>query len=244
MRYIFLRFPDGKHKAVTLSYDDGDVYDVKISEILEKYGMKCTFNIVSRQLRENGYNLRMSHEDIKKHILDKGHEVAVHGAQHRAEGKQRAIVGIRDVLDCRMDLEAAFDTIIRGMAYPDSGIREFTSGSADYPTVKQYLTDLDIAYARTVGNDNNSFALPTDWHAWMPTAHYKNPQIFEYIEEFNAISDSDKVYGARRYPRLFYMWGHGFELEGHNDWDRFEEFLKMMSGKADIAYLTNKEALL
>ena len=241
MRYVFLRFPDGKHKAVTLSYDDGDVYDIKISDILGKYGLKCTFNIVSRQMREQGYELRMSREDVKKYILDRGHEVAVHGAHHRAEGKQRAIVGIRDVLDCRMDLETAFDTIIRGMAYPDTGIREFTNGSADYPTVKQYLTDLDIAYARTLGGDNNGFAMPTDWHAWMPTAHHTNPQIFEYIEEFNGIVDSDTVYGARRQPRLFYMWGHGFEFERNNDWSRLEEICRALGGRDDVWYATNIE---
>ena len=47
------------------------------------------------------------------------------------------------------------------MAYPDSGITKFFSG-ASYPSVKNYLTELDIAYSRTLGGDNNSFKLPED----------------------------------------------------------------------------------
>ncbi len=44
--------------------------------------------------------------------------------------------------------------------------------------------------------------------------------------------------------KIFYVWGHSYEFDIYNTWDKFEEFLKMMSGKSDIAYLTNKEALL
>ena len=42
---LLMRFPEGKKKAVTLSYDDGVVSDIRLMEILNKYGLKCTFNI-------------------------------------------------------------------------------------------------------------------------------------------------------------------------------------------------------
>ena len=45
MRYRFLRFPEGKLKAVTFSYDDGVIQDIRFSEMLNKYSMKCTFNL-------------------------------------------------------------------------------------------------------------------------------------------------------------------------------------------------------
>lgn len=47
MRYRFLRFPGGKAKAVTFSYDDGDRGDIRLAETINKYGIKCTFNINS-----------------------------------------------------------------------------------------------------------------------------------------------------------------------------------------------------
>ncbi|MBQ4088130.1 MAG: polysaccharide deacetylase family protein [Clostridia bacterium] len=231
MRYFFLRFPGGKTKAVTLSYDDGCRDDIRMADTISKYGLKCTFNLTA--------NPAMTKEEIQEHILDKGHEIAVHGAQHRAEGLQRPAAGIKDVLDCRLYLEKTFDRIIRGMAYPDSGITRFGNGTS-YETVKQYLSDLGIVYSRTLAGDNNKFELPTDWHAWMPTAHHKNPQIMEYIKEFVEL-DIDGSYGARRYPRLFYIWGHSFEFERDENWELLDEIAEAISGKEDTWYATNME---
>ena len=44
--------------------------------------------------------------------------------------------------------------------------------------------------------------------------------------------------------QVFYVWGHAYEFDIHDTWGRFEEFLQMMAGRPDIAYVTNKEALL
>ena len=40
MRSVFMRYPDGKAKAVTFSYDDGNVQDKRLAELFDKYGMK------------------------------------------------------------------------------------------------------------------------------------------------------------------------------------------------------------
>lgn len=52
MNYRFLRFPDGKQKAVTFSYDDGCRDDIRLVEILNRYKIKCTFNINSACIPE------------------------------------------------------------------------------------------------------------------------------------------------------------------------------------------------
>ncbi len=230
-RYIFMRFPEGREKAVTFSYDDGCPEDIRTADTLAKYGLKGTFNF-------NG-DPHVTDEEVHKYILDNGHEIAVHGMYHRAEGMLRPIQGIRDVLDCRLCLEKKYDTIIRGMAYPDSGIARFYNG-ASYENVKQYLKDLDIAYARTLGGDNNRFELPTDWYAWMPTAHHNNPNIKEYIREFLEIHVNES-YDARRHPRLFYIWGHSYEFAHNNNWELLSEICEALSGKENIWYATNME---
>ena len=47
MIYHFMRYPGGKPKAVTLSYDDGVIQDIRMAQVLDKYGLKCTFNLCS-----------------------------------------------------------------------------------------------------------------------------------------------------------------------------------------------------
>jgi peptidoglycan/xylan/chitin deacetylase (PgdA/CDA1 family) len=233
--YKFLRFPGGKPKAVTLSYDDGWKADLRFSDVITEKGMKCTFNLCSFK-RIN----RLTKEEVKEYFLDRGHEIAVHCANHRAPGTLRSIEGIREVLDCRLELEETFDTIIRGMAYPDCGITLMENG-ATYENIKSYLSDLDIAYARTLGKDNTTFNLPEDWHAWMPSVHNTNPEVLDYIDKFLAIDISHKAYAARRNPRLFYMWGHTTEFESNNGWELLDKITDKLAGHDDIWYATNME---
>ena len=236
MRYVFMRYPGGKPKAVTFSYDDGVVQDRRLAEIFDKYGMKATFNFNTAGKRAP----KFTKEEIHEIFLSKGHEIAIHGADHRANGSMRPIEGIRDVLECRLELESLCGSIIRGMAYPDSGIT-LMGNFGSYEAVKNYLVELDIAYARTLGGDNNLFRLPEDFHAWMPTAHHKNSKMMEYIDEFLAIDTSKKAYCARRIPRLFYIWGHSYEFDRNDNWELIEEICQRLSGNEEIWYATNIE---
>ena len=207
-----------------------------LANLFTQYGLKATFNL-------NSYNLRgergLTPEEVEEHILKPGHEIAVHGLNHRAEGKIRPIEGIREVLDCRLELERIHGRIVRGMAYPDSGIRGFCN-EANYESIKHYLQDLDIVYARTLGGDNDGFLLPTDWHQWMPTAHHKNPNLKEYVDLFQK-DDPDSGYIANRHPRLCYIWGHSYEFDNDNNWELIEEICQKLSVQQDVWFATNME---
>lgn len=45
---------NGKMKALTFSYDDGNMADGRLIEILDRYGMKGTFNINTAKLPKEG----------------------------------------------------------------------------------------------------------------------------------------------------------------------------------------------
>ncbi len=236
MAALFMRYPGGKAKAVTFSYDDGVKQDKRLAEIFDKYGMKGTFNLNC----DRGQHKNFSSEEINEIFLSKGHEIAVHGALHKANGNLRSIEGIQDVLNCRLYLEERCGRIIRGMAYPDTGITQM-GNFTNYEQIKNYLTELDIAYSRTLGGDNNSFQLPDDFHAWMPTAHHNNPKIMDYIDEFLNLDISPKAYHARRIPRLFYIWGHSYEFDNCENWDHIENICKKFSESEEIWCATNIE---
>ena len=54
-----MRFLDQeKKKAVTFSYDDGVTQDVHLVELLNKYDLKCTFNINSQLLAPGSVTIR------------------------------------------------------------------------------------------------------------------------------------------------------------------------------------------
>lgn len=229
MHYRFLRYPGGKSKAVTFSFDDGCRQDIPMAVILDRHGIKCTFNLPGQ--------FHLTVDEIKTHLLDQGHEVAVHGQFHMAPGASRTVDAVQDILNGRLTLENALGRIIRGYAYPDTGITCFHNG-ASYENIRRILQDLGIVYARTLGGDSNAFRLPTDWYAWMPTCHHANPQTLAYAAEFMAL-DVDSQYCALRYPRLFYLWGHSYEFE--NNWAHLEEVCAALGGREDVWYATNME---
>ena len=236
MKYNFLRFPGGKEKAVTLSYDDGSKYDMKFLQIIEQYGLKCTFNLIGHKVEEEK---PLSQQLIRENMLEKGHEIAVHGYNHRAQNRIRPIEGIQDILDCRTALEKAFGIIVRGMAFP-AAVVDPAVEPEKYASVKHYAKDLEVDYIRSAKRDYGKFELPEDWYCWMPTAHHDSPNIMEHIENFNKLNLAE-VYVARRTPKLFFMWGHCKEFERNGNWEHLEEICKALGGKADTWYATNIE---
>lgn len=236
MRTVFMRYPGGKPKAVTFSYDDGVTQDERLALLFDKYGLKGTFNLNCERTRAHNY----TPEQLHRIYLEKGHEIAIHGAYHRPNGSLRPIEGIREILDCRLELEARTGKIIRGLAYADTGISKLSSVTT-YEKIKSYLTELDIAYARALGKDNDDFTLPADFHAWYPSVHSRSPKLIECVDNFLAIDISRSVYHAVRYPRLLYIWGHSYEFDKDNSWNTMEDVCRKLSGKEDVWYATNIE---
>ena len=236
MSHRYLRFPGGKLKAVTLSYDDGVSADLRLLEIMERYGIRGTLNVCTSFVGKEG---RLDYRDLAERVLARGHEVAVHGATHMAAGAAPTTTAlVREYYECRRDLEGALATVIRGMAYPNSGITLMHNGRT-YPEIRALLEGIGIAYARTLGGDNNRYLLPTDLYAWMPTAHHKNPNLLAWATEFATMAEPP--YCSARYPRLFYLWGHSYEFDRDNNWELLERFCDTVGGREDIYYATNIE---
>ncbi|MBR5438876.1 MAG: polysaccharide deacetylase family protein [Clostridia bacterium] len=241
MNYFHLRFPDGKFKALTISYDDGCKADERFIEVLNKYGLKATLNINSNYIpltEDSEYSKTRASFKALKEFMASGHELAVHGASHVANGRMTIQDGIANTLLGRRGIENAFNTIIRGMAYPDNGIN-----NPIYPTtkekVKEYLKDIGICYARSLGGDNDKFLLPDDWYEWMPTAHFLSKNLFDYLQAF--IDLKLPSYNAARGAKLFYLWGHSYEFDQKDLWGQLENFCQKASFKDDIWYATNIE---
>ncbi len=236
MRYRFMRFPGGKLKAVTFSFDDGCREDIKLAQLLDSYNCRCTFNVNSGFIKNPG-NKFLNLDEVKKYLADTHHEIAVHGDKHRAPGVNTPIDIIRDVLDCRTELENMFGKIIRGMAYPDSGISRFDNGTT-YEDVKRVLKDCGILYARSLKR-NDSFRLPIDWYNWEPTVAPGDTGYLELAEKFAALNE-DNCTNSKASPRIFYAWGHGYDID---TWlgEALHKLCAIIANKEDTWYATNME---
>ena len=232
MGKTYLRFPGFKLKALTLSYDDGSRQDKRLIEIMKKYGIKGTFNINSGLFDPEYTGVekgRMSKKEVLDLYTDSGMEVAVHGYHHLSLACVNNTIATKDVLTDRIELEKMFGKIIKGMAY--------ANGSYDDDVVA-ILENCGINYSRTVVSTEN-FNIPTDWLRLPATCHHNNPKLMEFAKKF--VEFKHQPYYWSNSPKLFYLWGHSYEFDTHDNWHVIEEFCKYVGNRDDIWYATNGE---
>ncbi len=218
-------------KALTFSYDDGVRQDARLAEIFNRYGLKCTFNINTGLLSpENRWTYRgadcihMTAEEIKASL--QGHELAVHGAEHLDLTALSYMQQRKELEQDKANILSIFGTEPKGMAY--------AYGNYNEQSLK-IEKECGIKYARTV-KSTHSFDLQSNLLEFNPTCHHNDERLFELAEQFLALPAST--------PALFYVWGHSYEFDGDGNWDRIEAFCRLVSGKPDIFYCTNSQALL
>ena len=231
MQRIDMRFPQGRAKALTLSYDDGVEQDIRLIDIMNCHGLKGTFNLNSGLFAPEGttypagqIHRRMSQKQCYEFYANSGQEVAIHGLNHPFLERLSQPAAMMEVIEDRRRLEEMFGGMIRGCAYP------FGTYSDE---VVEILRGAGIVYARTT-KSTESFDIPTDWLRLPATCHHRTPNLKQLTKKF--VEDT-----PARDPWLFYLWGHSYEFEGNDDWYIIEEFAKEIGGKQDIWYATNIE---
>lgn len=222
--YNFLRFPGFKDKAVTFSYDDGQIHDRRLVDIFNQYGLKCTFNLNSGWLDDN----HVQPSEFKSLYLDSSHEIAVHGLHHQPPVGLPELLVTQDIIEDRKNLEKYTGRIIRGAAYPYGAYNDI---------VVESLRACGISYCRTI-NATGSFEIPTDWIRLRPTCHHNDP-LLDFADKFLAPPLSPAFWFNN--PKLFYVWGHSFEFANNNNWHIIEDFAKKIGNRDDIWYATNIE---
>ena len=231
-------FNQGKMKAITFSFDDGVIQDIRMIELMNKYGLKGTFNLNSMLL----FNKRITNVRGKKicvYNVDRGdvksvyegHEVAVHTLTHPNLTECGTDEIIRQVEQDRLNLSELVGYEVVGMAYPCGGVN-------NDDRVAQIIKDnTGVKYSRTI-TTTQTFDLPENLYRFNPTAYYTQfDELYRLGERFLEMKPEK--------PQVFYIWGHTYDMDIENDyWVKVEEFFKFISNRDDIFYGTNKEVLL
>ena len=227
----FMRFPGGLGKALTLSYDDGIEQDVPLMEILDKYGIKATFNVNTGICPPDGHvypkgtiSRRLPLSKFKEIYGNTPHEIAVHAHTHPHLEFLPTVGVMTEILRNRDELEKIFGRVIRGMAYPYGTYND---------DVISVLKNANILYSRTVEN-TRKFDIPSDWLRLSATCHHKDKNLMALAEKFVSMNVTGEA-------QMFYLWGHSYEFEADDNWNVIEDFCKYVGGKDDIWYATNIE---
>ena len=228
---MYMKLKDGKSKVLTLSYDDGVVQDIRLIEILNKYGIKATFNINTglylpeEAIRERFYG-RMKLSEAKALYINSGHEVAVHSLSHPFLEKMKAQEIFTEIIEDRRNIERQYGTLAKGMAYP------YGTYNAE---VVSALESCGICYSRTT-KATETFNFPEKWLTLHPTCHHNNPRLMDLAKKF---AEEKSQYSGDNW--LFYVWGHSYEFDNNDNWEVIEKFAAYIGKREDIWYATNIE---
>ena len=214
-------------KIVSLSFDDGTIYDVKFIELLNKYNLKATLNLNSGIEDFVWYYndvFPIKRLKLREHVeLYKSHEIASHSLTHPYFSSLEESEVIRQVKEDIANLNEIFNIKVEGFAFPFHDQTE-----QNILTVKQ---NVELSYIR-YSCLKNDYIHKDRYHIHLNTL-YDDVDIYEKLEQY-AHTDVEKS--------LFVIAGHSYEFEVKNDWEKIEKLLKYLSENKDLTVLTLKEA--
>lgn len=218
MPRVVMTFPEGKHKVLTMSYDDGRAADRKLVQIFNENGIKGTFHLNSGLLGEGD---RIPADEVAS--LYQGHEVSTHTVTHPTIARSPKEQLVEEFVEDRKGLESIVRYPVRGSSYPNGSYSQ---------QIKEMLPFLGIEYSRTI-NSTSSFGMPDDFLEWNPTCHH-NHDVMSVAEQFVTLHKKQYLY-------MMYVWGHSYEFDNDDNWDVIENLCEYVGKRDDIWYATNIE---
>jgi peptidoglycan-N-acetylglucosamine deacetylase len=236
----------------TTSWDDGHHSDKRLSDLLNRYGVRGTFYVARDTID------RLSEEEIK--ILSNQQEVGAHTLTHRNLSELDINEVGKEIGGSKKWLEELIAQPVKMFCYPRGNYND---------QVKESVQVAGFIGARTVkpaiGPGADNFALPVtlqvypfpwrmkdDKHLHL-SRHLFEPMFgnFGQIKNLSLPISSWKNWNALAENILmspqnggyFHLWGHSWEIDKYNFWKKLENFLQFVVRQKDIIFLTNSEVV-
>ncbi len=228
-------------KYFTLRMDDGITQDEQIMEILRKYNTNCITFYANSGLfgsnwawvgesvgRPDVTHIRYSRRDFAG--VYEGFDVGVHTQSHPS---------LKTLTDSQVTGEVEGDrkTWARILGYTPVGMA-WPGGDTEWNVhnIETILSTTSIRFGSCT-TATGTFALPQYFMTWYPTCAVNDTRTLSLAQQFIDAEPTEDL--------LFYVWGHGYELDIGNSWDTFEQLIKMITDAAaeddSIVLVTNSE---
>jgi hypothetical protein len=231
-------------KVVTTSWDDGYPLDLRLRELLNKYGIKGTFYIP----KFNPENPVMSGSEIRE--LAQDCEIGGHTYNH--------------VKLTLVNHHKAKEEILSGKKYIEDLVgkspKSFCFPGGRYN--KQLLSEV-IGAGYNFGRTTSLFQTKISMNKLMHTTlQMYSHRRFTYLKHclkrrfLSPLIDNKGFVRRQNFLQMvqlylekiarqggtFHLWGHSWEIQNNNSWSMLEQILRILSGRKDWKYLTNSEA--
>jgi len=202
-----------KKYTIEYSFDDGGVLDLKVADILEKYGLFATFYIIVDKIGKEGF---LTWEQVRE-LEKRGHIIGSHTVTHPSDLKVLYDEPLHyEIQNSKDMIEAVLGHSISKFCYP--------RGRYD-DRVKAFVAKVGYVEARVTGKPGISvikdkLAIPGTIHIF-DRYEYGQQTVVEFAK-----STIDRVKKEGGYINV---WGHSTELERDHLWGVLEEVLDYAS---------------
>lgn len=240
----------------TCSFDDGDIADLRLADLMHKYNIRGTFYI------PQSCNLvKKSLDDAQiKHISDR-FEIGGHTINHVVLNEIENHTAQAEIDNCKKWLEDVTGKTIDGFCPPRGKFKQEhiamikNSGFTILRTVEMLQT-------KKIERLQNSemIILPTTVQVFNHTisSYLKNitkrfnltlfKQLTQtYNNNWNrmATNQMERLQRQADFKKpgfnYFHLWGHSWEIEKYNLWNELEEFFNKINSSTNIISCTNSE---
>jgi len=231
--HTFIRFPGGREKALSFTFDDGAPEDRLLVERMGALGLRGTFNVNSGWFgRVFPHCTHMSEAETVEVLRRDFVEIACHGALHVDPTRVDLPTLVWDVMRDRAALERLFGRPITGYAYPQG---------AYTPEVMAELEKLGFEYARAVGT-KGSFRVPQNLFELTATCHLLSDACDECTKKFLDFRCGDDLWWDSADALFFNIFCHSYQLRGSEERQQAAcRRLEALAGREDVWYATNIE---
>lgn len=237
----------------TCSFDDGDIADLRLAELLIKYNVKGTFyipqtcNLVSKSLSEFQIQKLSEKFEIGGHTMT--HQILTNISIKKAKDEignckkwLQDVTGKeiksfcpptgrykRDHIEIQRDCGFKTQRTVEMLSYSfkaSENIQNFIS----LPTTIQIFNHNSVSYLKNLLKRFNF----THFYAFEKNYSSQWEQMSQNY--FNYINSEES-----RENLFFHLWGHSWEIEKYSQWNKLEDFLKFISSFQDIRFCSNSE---
>jgi hypothetical protein len=229
---------------VTTSWDDGHAFDVRLADLLERYGLPGTFYVAPRCVHLSPRQ-RLTPGALA--ALAERFEIGGHTLTHQPLPSLALSAAAAEIRDGKDDLEAMIGAPLRSFCYPGGMysashidlVRE--AGFSVARTVRRYVSappadPLQVAttfHAYRHFTDISSIARWFHFHPGRSWRRWWNWDDFA-IQLFDLILCTGGV---------FHLWGHSWEIDARGEWARVERVLRHIGRRRDVHYIDNGDLL-
>jgi peptidoglycan/xylan/chitin deacetylase (PgdA/CDA1 family) len=231
--------PESSHALrITTSWDDGNVLDLRLAELLNQYGVKGTFYIPKA-----GEYRSLSDSEVKS-LSEAGFEIGAHTLTHRELTALSIPEAREEIRGSKEYLENLLGKEVQMFCYPRGNYNEKVAdlvkgtGFTGARTVEAFTFDVS-ANPFSLGTTVQVFPFPLNFRnkgkvtlsqnflsplsrASKPLKKIGSP-LKGYLSFHNLAAVTLQYAGTRK--GVWHLWGHSWEIEQNRMWRSLKEIL-------------------